>query len=143
MALITAGLQIPPAGDLFPRTRRWRTVKPCPSPAAARRPLRRGEPMDDACRIVERDRRRESRAAERYAAAALRPWQVTRPAAPVTPADPSLPHQIQLRQKMPDTAVTCNCGAWLGFFRPADVDAMLAAYRIHELLTPLTDGGPS
>jgi len=50
MALITAGLQIPPAGDLFPRTRRWRTVKPCPSPAAARRHLRRGEPMDDANR---------------------------------------------------------------------------------------------
>jgi len=140
MALITEGLEIPPVGDLFPSTRRWRRVKPCPSAAAARRHLRRGEPVDDACHEFERDRRRASRAAAAELARALRPWRVVGPPVPASPvADPSLPHQIRLRQAMPDTLVTCNCGAWLGFFPPGDAAGQVAAYRVHELLTPLTD----
>jgi hypothetical protein len=40
MALITEDLEIPPVQQLMPTTRRWKHVRPCGTPAAARRHLR-------------------------------------------------------------------------------------------------------
>jgi hypothetical protein len=50
MALITADLRIPDVVVLFPATRRWHRVKPCPGPAAWRRHQRRKTPFCEPCR---------------------------------------------------------------------------------------------
>jgi hypothetical protein len=58
MALITSDLRIPDIQTLMPATRRWRHVKPCGTPAAARRHLRqRGTVLVcDTCAASERAR---------------------------------------------------------------------------------------
>jgi len=59
MALITEDLEIPPIQELFPTTKRWKVVKPCPSTAAARRHYRHGEKRCDPCAEVELQRHRD------------------------------------------------------------------------------------